>query len=321
MTLSKDLRFHEHVNEICHKVNKTLSPLYPIARYLPRSILDQIYKTYIRPHFDYCDTIYDGCITIKDATRLETLQSRAARLTTGALFRTSTDNLRSDLGWDRLITRRLIHRLTLYHKLNDPRHPTPDYITATLPHTRAHDTARALRNASTHAQIAVHTALHQHSFFNSTIKNWNALPITIRTQAHKDFKKQITKQLSLQSPPNFNTIGTKKCNTLHARMRLQMSHLNAHLFKIQKNDSPACTCGHPIKNSRHFILFCSQFTHHRTALFDKASQILHHPFTQMPPLSQLSTLLHGTGLRDSDGRAIAQCFQTFLFNSNRFIDV
>ena len=58
---------------------KTISPLYPIAQYLPRPILDQIYKIYIRPHFDYCDTIYDGHITVHDMTRLETLQNRVAR--------------------------------------------------------------------------------------------------------------------------------------------------------------------------------------------------------------------------------------------------
>ena len=58
VTFSKDLRFHQHINTICNKVQKTLSPLYPIAQYIPRPILDQIYKIYIRPHFDYCDTVY-----------------------------------------------------------------------------------------------------------------------------------------------------------------------------------------------------------------------------------------------------------------------
>ena len=72
MTFSEDLRFHQHINKICRKINTALSPLYPIAKYLPRPILDQIYKTYIRPHFDYCDVIYDGHITIQDATRLAT---------------------------------------------------------------------------------------------------------------------------------------------------------------------------------------------------------------------------------------------------------
>ena len=97
LTFSEDLRFHQHVNETLKKANKAISPLYAIAQHLPRNVLDQLYKTYIRPYFDYCDTIYDGHITLRDAIRLETFQNRAARLTTGTLFRTSSDNLRNEL--------------------------------------------------------------------------------------------------------------------------------------------------------------------------------------------------------------------------------
>ena len=118
LTFSKDLRFHEHINEIISKVNKTLSPLYSISKYLARHILEQIYKTYILPVFDNYDTIYDGHITLRDISRLETLQNRTARLTAGTLFTTSSDELRKELGWDALITRRKIHWLTFYHKLS-----------------------------------------------------------------------------------------------------------------------------------------------------------------------------------------------------------
>ena len=44
MIFSNDLRFHKHVNEALTKANKTLSPLYAIAKHLPRHILDQIFK-------------------------------------------------------------------------------------------------------------------------------------------------------------------------------------------------------------------------------------------------------------------------------------
>ena len=43
LTLSKDLRFHSHVNEIIQKVNRAISPIYPIAKYIPREVLAQIY--------------------------------------------------------------------------------------------------------------------------------------------------------------------------------------------------------------------------------------------------------------------------------------
>ena len=88
LTLSTDLRFHDHVNQIIRKVNialSWLSPLYTVASALPRPLLEQIYVTYVRPHFDYCDAIFDGHITAHDEHRLETLQYRTASVKTHQL--------------------------------------------------------------------------------------------------------------------------------------------------------------------------------------------------------------------------------------------
>ena len=148
--------------------NKTISPLYSISKHIPRQILDQIYKIYVRPHFDYCDIIYDGHVTIKDATRLETLQNRAARLVTGGLFRTTTDKLLAELGWERLTTRRRLHRLTFYHKLNDSGQHCPNYIAELIPNTRTQDTKRQLRNANMHTLTSTRTSSYHRSYFPTT---------------------------------------------------------------------------------------------------------------------------------------------------------
>ena len=323
MTFSKDLRFHEHVNEILIKVNRTLSPLYAIAQHLPRHILDTIYKTYIRPHFDYCDTIYDGHITIQDATRLEILQNRAARLTTGTLFRTSSDKLRTELGWDKLTTRRHIHRLTLYHKLTAPdsHSTTPSYITDIMPQSRAHDTNRTLRNARHHTLGQIRTTSHQRSFFTLTGNQWNRLPELTKQLSYCDFKNIITEQLGTPKPPLYYSYGTKAHNILHTRLRADMSQLNAHMFKIQKSDSPACRCGYPQENTMHFILSCPTYTHQRDEMLSNISYNIHHNFMHESRPTQLQILLHGTGLGGGGGRAVARCFQIFLQNSHRFSGV
>ena len=164
LTFSKDLRFHLHINEICKKVHKTLNPLYPIAPYIPREILEEIYRTYVRPHFDFYDTVYDGHITLQDSSRLEILQNRAARLVTGTLFRTPTNKLLHDVGWDRLKTRREIHKMTLYHAFSNTKHKVPDYIRAIMPDTRSHNTGRHLRNSFNHTLLPNHTTSYQSSF-------------------------------------------------------------------------------------------------------------------------------------------------------------
>ena len=317
MTFSEDLRFHEHINKICHKINIALSPLYPIAKYLPRPILDQIYKTYIRPHFDYCDIIYDGHITIQDVTRLETLQNRAGRLVTGGLFRTPTDKLRAELGWDRLTVRRHIHRLTMYHRLNNPTYHSPDYIISIMPNTRSHDTNLMLRNANTHTSLTFRTTSYKRSFFPTTGAQWNTLTDTTRRLSHHTFRKQLHEQLGQPDPSKFYAVGTKKGNILHARLRMDMTELNSHLFTIQKTSSPVCRCGHHLENIYHFVFSCPNYVQQRTLLYSKVSSIITN-FTSKPAAAKLQILLHGAGLSGDDGRAVAFHFQNFLLNSGRF---
>ena len=319
MTYSQDLRFHEHVNEIVKKVNKTLSPLYPIAKYLPRHILEQIHKAYILPHFDNYDTIYDGHITIKDISRLETLQNRTARLITGTLFRSSSDKLRLELGWDKLTTRRQIHRLELYHKISNSHDQNiPTYITDMIPHTRAHDTDMTLRNSSQHTITHSRTTTYQRSFLNRTTREWNRLPEEARQLPYYDFKKWIKKQHCTPNPPTYYSHGNKILNSFHARLRAGMTQLNAHQYKIQKTTSPACLCGFPQENINHFLFACPLYSNARREMLQNIAQYLSHTFIQKPKSTQLHVLLHGEGLDGADGRAVACCFQKFLHDTHRF---
>ena len=319
LTFSKDLRFHEHINVILKKANKSLSPLYPIAHHLPRNTLDAIYKTYVRPYLDYCDTIYDGHITIHDTMRLETFQNRAARLTTGALFRTSSDKLHKELGWDKLKTRRELHRLLLYHKLaTSESQNVPNYIISLMPRSRQQDTNRSLRNAGHHSQPHVGTTKHQRTFFTLTGKQWNHLPGSIRTLPYKDFKKKITEHLCIDKPPPYYLHGTKALNTMHTRIRLNMTQLNEDKYKIQKIDNPKCSCGYSQENIKHYLFSCHNYDQQRDLLYNNLQHILNYDLKQRPISFQLEVLLHGRGLGGGGGRQVARHFQNFLQESGRF---
>ena len=135
LTLSEDLRFHTHINSTLRKMNKALGPIYPLAMFLPRSTIRNLYITYIRPYHDYCDIIFDGHITTHDSIRLERFQNRVARLITCTPLRTSSDRLRSDIGCETLKIRREIHRLISFHRLIQSPN-TPSYIKSILPTTR-----------------------------------------------------------------------------------------------------------------------------------------------------------------------------------------
>ena len=320
LTFSNDLHFHQHINSVCHKINKTISPLYSISKHIPRQILDQIYKIYVRPHFDYCDIIYDGHITIKDATRLETLQNRAARLVTGGLFRTTTDKLLAELGWERLTTRRRLHRLTFYHKLNDSGQHCPSYITELIPNTRTQDTKRQLRNANMHTLTSTRTSSYHRSYFPTTGAQWNKLTDTTKQLKHTTFKKHLREQLGVSDPPRYYTLGTKMGNILHSRLRMNLSQLNSHLFAIQKISTSSCRCGYRNETITHFIFKCPNHVNQRTTLFQDVSKTLLTDFEVIPRNKQLEALLYGKHLSDSSGRLVASHFQNFLLSSKRFLD-
>ena len=59
MFLDCKLNFEEHVKTIVNKINKTIGLLRKFQNFLPRKLLLTIYKSFIRPHLDYGDIIYD----------------------------------------------------------------------------------------------------------------------------------------------------------------------------------------------------------------------------------------------------------------------
>ena len=318
LSLSKDLRFHDHVNKIIRKVNIALSPLYPVASKLPRQVLENIYKTYIRPYFDYSDVVYDGHLTNYDERRLETLQNRAARLVTGTLYRTSTDKLRLELGWDRLKTRREIHKLTLFWQLQDRHNPIPDYLKDDLPQIRENDTNVVLRNSTDMTLPINRTICFQKSFIPDTIRKWNRLPQSIRSQPSlKSFKTSILKVLGAKRPPKYYSLGTKLGNALHTQLRLGMTKLNAHLFQTQKVANPRCSCGYRTENTLHFTLHCPLYAQHRHILIQDISTEIGLDFSHFSPTKQLETLLYGAHISDASSPGVACLFQKYLIDTNR----
>ena len=59
MFLEFKLNFQEHFENMLNKVNKTIGLLRKLQNTLPRPSLLTIYKSFIRPHLDYGNIIYD----------------------------------------------------------------------------------------------------------------------------------------------------------------------------------------------------------------------------------------------------------------------
>ena len=61
-----------------------------------------IYKSFIRPHLDYGDIIYDQAYNVSFHPKLESIQYNSALAITDAIRRTSTEKLYNELGLETL---------------------------------------------------------------------------------------------------------------------------------------------------------------------------------------------------------------------------
>ena len=89
LTLDKKLKFDHHLNEKISKAMKGIALIKRLYYNLPCKSLMTIYRSYIRPHLDYCDVIYDQPHNTAFSKKIESIQYNAALAITGAIRGTS----------------------------------------------------------------------------------------------------------------------------------------------------------------------------------------------------------------------------------------
>ena len=115
MFLDFKLNFQEHFENILNKGNKTIGLLRKLQNTRP-SLLT-IYKSFIRPHLDYGDIIYDQAYNAFFQQKVESIQYNAALAITGALYGTSKEKLFEELGLESLRHRRWYIKLCCFYKI------------------------------------------------------------------------------------------------------------------------------------------------------------------------------------------------------------
>ena len=143
MILDSTLLFSSH-NEKIKITRKNIGVLKFLSLYIPLKTLDQIYKLFIRPDFDYRDDIYhvpnktnmfDSSITLRKLMNdIERVQYRAALTITGAWQGTNRNKLYDELGWESVCYRRWFRRLLQFYKIHN--NMTPKYLIDNLPPVR-----------------------------------------------------------------------------------------------------------------------------------------------------------------------------------------
>ena len=96
-------------------VTKKIKPLVPTSNLL------NVYQSIVEPYLDYCSVVSDD-INDQLTDKLQKLQNRAARVITGADYRTPSSVLLNKLGWSSLKEKRhkrkaLMMFLNIIHNL------------------------------------------------------------------------------------------------------------------------------------------------------------------------------------------------------------
>ena len=83
--LDPKLSFDEHIQCILIKTRKIIGLIRKLQPIIPRAALLTIYKSFLRPHLDYGDVIYDRAFNESFQNKLESVQYKAALVITGTI--------------------------------------------------------------------------------------------------------------------------------------------------------------------------------------------------------------------------------------------
>ena len=237
-----------NLKNIFQKTNKTIGLLRNLQTLLLRAPLITIYKSFIRPHLDYGDMIYDQTFNVLFQKKMETKYSTALART-GTVRGSSKEKLYQQLGSS---TATLVQK-TLY---------------SIIP---IHNMSYRIRQGNKIPAINVKHNFFKNTFFLSTIIKWNKLDQKIKnSKSIQTLKKRI---LSFVSPSTNNTFNCHNSRPLKllSRLWLGLSHLREHKFKHSFQDfiNPFCSCRKDeVEISFHYLLHCSNYLEERLALLD-----------------------------------------------------
>ena len=182
--LDSKLSFFDHINEKIKRATKRVNVIRKVNLLFPRSFLLTIYKSFVRPHLDYSDVIYDQPNNSRLSDKIESVQYNAALAMTGAIRGTSKEKLYQELGLESLKDRRWLRRMSYLYKIISTK--LPPYLYELIPPLQ-----RSNRYPSCCQTFRCKTTFFQNSFLPFAITEWNKLD--------SDLKIFIPMQCSVKS--------------------------------------------------------------------------------------------------------------------------
>ena len=266
VTLSNDLSWRLHIDNIVSNAGKCLDVLNALKHILDRSTLERVYQSFVRSKLEYASIVWDNC-TNEQRNQLEQVQYRAGKIVSGAINRTSKDLVYQELGWHSLDERRQVQRLKVFHKMFYGKAPL--YLQNEIP--IPNPSRDNLRNNDDIPKIRG-LVIYQNTFIPKTICDWNDLEDEVKsTESNESFAKRITRDIDI---PIWYSRGDRQSNIWHARLRMKCSKLNDDLFShIHVVEAPTCSCGFRRETAKHFLLDCPLYNNDRAVMLSDLNEI------------------------------------------------
>jgi hypothetical protein len=305
IVFQSNFKWDTHIQSIASKVTMLISCLSSYKYRLGRKTLETLYKSFVMPHFDYADVVWDSC-TDTLSNLLEDLHVQALRVITGSVRGTSHEKLYKESGFTSLKERRQRHKLLLYKKISLGL--CPDYLTNLLPPLVSSANPYPRRRPQERVIPACRTETYRKSFFPSTTALWNDLPLSVQNcNSLGEFKRYLANFDS--TVPIHYYSGERYEQIIHCRLRLGMSDLNGHLYSRHLQADSSCSCGFRCEDASHYLLICENHTEARR----NTIHTLPHEHTS------INNLLFGSpGLQIQENVTIFATVHEFIKQSKRF---
>ena len=196
--LDENLKWEEHIDNLCLRVSRSINGLKQARDFVSLDVLKTIYNSLIQPIFDYCDTVW-GNVNKGLANRIQKLQNRAARIITSQSYDVRSSEILKSLEWDNLALRREKRlSLLMFDVVNQK---APEYLRDLFILSSENSYKSHLRDYSQKLVFnkVPKTEYCKGSFSYRGVKNWNSLPLDLRTSTSKTTFKNNLSAIGLSS--------------------------------------------------------------------------------------------------------------------------
>ena len=273
LTFDVKMTWRNHIHRVYTKASQRLANIKRIRYIIPRNTAATLYKSLVRPIFEYADSVYDN---VPGLAKFDQLQREALLMITCGYQRTPTINLYQETGIEYLHERRKQHRLVIYFKMLN--NLAPDHLTKLTTPSVLENRQRILRNnqdPTLHVIPYARTTRLAKSFIVHTTRDWNSLDPSCRSISTLAAFKKNLKFSSAIKPNHMLANLTGRAAVHHTRIRLGLSPLKHQLHSFGIISRPICeNCEIEEESPIHYFLHCPKFSAQQTVLLVSVCGIL-----------------------------------------------